>query len=180
MPRDLFGSISDPPIHVGTRSRYSVPISFLTHLAIIVPLIVIPILATDVLPDPPTMLVMLGPPPTPPEPPPPVRKPDDPPPQPAVNPAAAPLVAPGRIESQKPIDITPFENNGPPIDGGVPGVSIDTIAPAPPPAVAPPQQPVPVGGKIRAPERVHYVAPEYSQVARMARVDGMVIIQATI
>jgi protein TonB len=180
MPRDLFGSITAPPIHVGTRSKYSVPLSFLAHIAAIVPLIVIPILATDFLPEPPTVLVMVGPPPAPPEPPPPVRKPADPPPPPAVNPDAAPVVAPQGIEPEKPIEITPFEH-ATPIDGGVPGTTIDTIAPPPPPPPPPaPTQPVRVGFGVRQPTRIRDAAPVYPAIAREARIEGVVIIEALI
>jgi protein TonB len=40
--------------------------------------------------------------------------------------------------------------------------------------------PMRVGGDIKAPERVHYVAPEYPELARRARLEGFVILQAVI
>lgn len=43
-----------------------------------------------------------------------------------------------------------------------------------------PQQPVRAGGNIPAPARTHYVAPAYPAVAQSARVQGIVIIEATI
>lgn len=42
------------------------------------------------------------------------------------------------------------------------------------------QGPMRVGGDIQAPERIHYVAPEYPELARRARLGGIVILQATI
>jgi protein TonB len=180
MPRDLFGSVTDPPIHVGTRGKYSVPLSFLAHIAVIVPLVVIPILAAGVLPDPPTVLVMLGPPPTPPDPPPPALRPADPRPTPPVNPDAAPLVAPDGIEPEKPVDLTPFENSLP-IEGTVTGTSFDTIAPPPPPPPPPPSaQPVRVGAGVRQPTKIRDAAPLYPPIAREARIEGLVIIEALI
>ncbi len=57
----------------------------------------------------------------------------------------------------------------------------DTIAPPPPPPPpAAPKGPVPVGGRITAPARTHYAAPVYPAIAQAARVEGLVIIQATI
>jgi protein TonB len=43
-----------------------------------------------------------------------------------------------------------------------------------------PPKPVPVGGAIRAPRKVFDVLPVYPQIAQAARVEGDVIIQATI
>jgi protein TonB len=51
-----------------------------------------------------------------------------------------------------------------------------TIAP-PPPA---PRTPARVGGDIRAPARVSYVPPAYPRIAQLTRVEGDVVIEATI
>lgn len=49
------------------------------------------------------------------------------------------------------------------------------------PAVAMAQQsPVRVGGNVKAPERVRYVAPEYPEVAKQAHVAGIVIAELTV
>jgi protein TonB len=40
--------------------------------------------------------------------------------------------------------------------------------------------PMRVGGDIQAPERIHYIAPDYPELARRARLGGIVILQATI
>jgi TonB family protein len=42
------------------------------------------------------------------------------------------------------------------------------------------QQPVRVGGNVKAPERIHYVQPAYPAVAMEARVSGVVIAEATV
>lgn len=42
------------------------------------------------------------------------------------------------------------------------------------------QGPMRVGGEIQAPERIHYVNPEYPELARRARLQGVVIIEAVI
>ena len=49
-------------------------------------------------------------------------------------------------------------------------------SPPPPPITGPMQ----VGGEVAAPERVHYVPPVYTEVARRARIQGIAILQATI
>lgn len=40
--------------------------------------------------------------------------------------------------------------------------------------------PMRVGGDIKAPERVHYVSPEYPELARRARMEGIVILTAVV
>ena len=178
MPRDLFGSVSDPPVPIGTRSRYSVPISFTVHLVVLVPLIVIPLMATGALPRPDEVDIWTAPAPLPPEPPPVKREPAERP-QPPANPDAAPVVAPARIEPEKPFEPVPFESSTP--GNGIMDVvtSIDTVIPAPPPPPAL-MKPIPVGVNVRVPAKVHDVAPVYPAVARSARIEGMVIIRATI
>jgi protein TonB len=68
--------------------------------------------------------------------------------------------------------------------GGVPGGELGGVIggipkeePAPP---AVPSGPVRVGGKIHAPSKLNNVAPTYPQMAKQARVEGTVILEATI
>jgi periplasmic protein TonB len=46
-------------------------------------------------------------------------------------------------------------------------------APAPPP-------PMRVGGVVRAPQKVHHVAPSYPAIAQQAKISGVVILEALI
>ncbi|MEM9763613.1 MAG: energy transducer TonB [Pseudomonadota bacterium] len=52
------------------------------------------------------------------------------------------------------------------------------IPDAPPPAE--PEGPIHVGGDVNPPEKLHYPPPQYTEIARKARVQGVVIVQAII
>ena len=54
MPRDMFGDVVDPSIKVGTRAWYTVPLSIIVHTAILAAVVIIPLMAADVLPTPPS------------------------------------------------------------------------------------------------------------------------------
>jgi periplasmic protein TonB len=55
--------------------------------------------------------------------------------------------------------------------------SLALVPPPPPPGE---KKPIPVGGAIQRPAKVHHVAPVYPAIALQARVEGLVIISATI
>ena len=63
--------------------------------------------------------------------------------------------------------------------GGVVGGIVGGLPSAPPPP-PPPAAPIRVGGNIRPPTKVRDVAPIYPPIAQSARVQGIVIIEATI
>ena len=178
MPRDLFGQMTRPFEGVGARSRLTVPLSLAAHALAVVAVVVVPLLATDTLPALHTSLSLeIVTPVVPPSPP--VRRIAPPPDLPVVT-DAAPLHAPEGLNREP--DITPVEA-GSPDHGVIPGeiTSADELAPPP---VAPVEEPPPAvvrpGGKIQPPTKVHDAAPGYPAIAQAARVQGVVIIEATI
>ena len=60
MPRDMFGDIVEPSIKVGSKKWYTVPLSIIVHTVIIGALIIIPLMAFDALPTPPTMMAFMA------------------------------------------------------------------------------------------------------------------------
>jgi protein TonB len=101
-----------------------------------------------------------------------------------VNPTAPPIEAPSSI-APEPAELPVVAGPGVPanwLGGPTTTLSAPPAVPTPTPAprVDKPTGPVPVGGAIRPPERVTYVAPKYPDVARLARVEGQVVLEATI
>jgi protein TonB len=159
-----------------------VPFSVVAHVVAIGAAVLVPALAGGALPDPRLSLAFISPEtavPAVPAPPAPDRGRSSPP------RGGAPITAPDTLP---PLDAEPppASGTGPDIadtgeglpvgtDGGVIGGAGAVIAdlPAPPPARR-------VGGDIRPPVKVRDVVPVYPEVARAARVEGVVIIEATI
>jgi protein TonB len=180
MPRELFGEVTRPSISIGSRKWYTLPLSLFSHSAIVALLIALPILAPAVMPsvfadDDPTWITASLPSP----PPPPVRQ------RPVVTPPpdgqVAPTHVPAGVAPERPLIDAGWEDaHGAPIR--VFGdFDKDLIAgPPPPPPAPPPQKPLRVGSSIRRPMKVRNVDPVYSPLAQMAKIQGLVIIEATI
>jgi protein TonB len=88
-----------------------------------------------------------------------------------ITPNAAPIEAPREIKPEPPPRLTAVVGN---IPANLPTAQSTSLAPPPPPA------PVRVGGDIQAPKRIFYKDPIYPAIARAAKVQGRVILEATI
>ena len=183
--RELFRQLSDPHPAVRSSRLSALPVSIAVHVLVLLVAVVIPLLATDVLPpvrvgDIEYRLVSL---PALPSPPPPAvaRRAAV---APVANFNAAPVEAPSGVNRELGLapsavpDIAAPEGGGV-IAGDVPGglvhAGLADTPPAPRPAV-----PVRVHSLLRPPVRIHDVAPVYPEAARLARMEGIVIIEAVI
>jgi TonB family protein len=171
----MFDDVVRRSVSVGSSRRYSVPVSVAVHGALVVALVIVPMTTTDVMPALPAVIVFA----------------DDlvPPPQPPLEvatfaarsssaPAAAvdrpPEVAPdskwqdrepGTFAAMTRLDVTGGELFSP-----------TRLAP---PATAPPRA-VRVGGDIQPPRKIKDVRPVYPTIGQTARLQGTVILEATI
>jgi protein TonB len=97
------------------------------------------------------------------------------------NPQAAPIEAPQEIRAETGVEQMDIGVVGG-VEGGVPGGVVGGVVgglpEAPPPP--PPAAPVRVGGNIKQPKKIKDVKPQYPAIAQSARVQGIVIIEATL
>jgi protein TonB len=188
----LFRDVVEPSIKVGNTRGCTVGLSIAAHTLLIAAAIIVPLVAIDssMLPAPSAMFAFIteGTPPV--EPPVAPRRRDAS--QEALtvaNPAAAPLEPPLDITSERPLQpnrelLVGIENNNG--TGVVPGLGIEHPVAPPPPPTAPPTAPAvatpPVhpGGDIKRPTKLKDVPPQYPRIAQISRVQGYVIIEATI
>lgn len=161
-------------------------LSFLVHAVVLCAAMVVRLFATTELPEPPRSTTFMMAAADVPE----VQPPAAPPQRAAataVSPSIVPLEAPNSIAPEVPTDIpdvVPVEGAIPGAAGSADGELFGPRPPAPPAprAVAPPPPPQPVrpGGNVRAPQKIHHVAPTYPAIAQAARVEGTVILEALI
>ncbi len=158
---------------------FTLTLSILVHVAAVIAVVVVPIIATDVLPEPRRTMEFQHIVPITIAPPPPLRPRHMP--QPTHAPAdSAPVTVPDGIEPEPvaaPLP-TSIDAGSPTIEGILMIGDVVSGDPVPPPA--PRREPLPVGGSISRPERIHYVAPGYPAIARSARVEGTVILEAVL
>jgi protein TonB len=189
MPHDLFDEVVVRPSSTGSHRSSVVVVSLIGHAIALVALLIVPLLATDTLPTPrrvvdyflPTDIMPIVVPVVP-RPATPGRHQDQPAQAPAAMPGApAPLDAPSGITSEDPsaIGSNTVGSGAPPV-GAVEGPPSEGLWRAEPPPPPVPQAPIHWHTGIRAPQKIVDVAPVYPPLARAARVQGIVIIEATI
>ncbi len=158
---------------------WTLALSVCAHAAVVVAILVAPTFATTDLPDPrrPLTFETITPivTPTIPAAPRPQTRATTTQPIPLVEPPELPPDTPPVPPDRSPDLVAPGGTEVPPI--GVDPLGDPVIAPPQPPAR---RDPVRVGGVIRPPTRVIYVAPIYPQLALAARKEGTVILQAVI
>jgi protein TonB len=183
VPREIFGDVVNPSPRLGSQSRYTLPLSIAAHAVIAAAVVIAPLMATDVLPTPRTVVGAFTAGAELPEPPPPPaaragssKAPSAPVPV-SVAPASAPSSISAAPETTGNVLGDPHGVVGGLPDGTIGGTGVVGIPhiPAPPPA-----RPLRVGGRIKEPTKIRHAPPVYPVIAQQARVGGVVIIEAII
>jgi protein TonB len=184
MPRDLFGDVVESTVKVGTRQWYTVQLSMMSHLLVIGILVSAPLMATRVLPAPESIVIFVA---RPAVPPPPERRWAVDPPRVVDRPAIqteVPAVAGPPAGPERPAP-GGFSLPGLPASEGpsaFPAVTGAAVPLSQVPAAEPSVQrtPLPIGGAVKAPTKIRDVLPVYPAIARAAKAQGTVILEAVI
>lgn len=172
--------------------RATLPIAYIFEIIIIGITVIIPLIYTDALPKAQLMTFLVAPPPPPPPPPPPAKAP------PVVihrvsmqDLMKAPTVIPktiAKIKDQPVVQSTGVVGG---VTGGVPGGEMGGVLggiiggvtggppPPPPPKPTTPQR-IRVGGQVEAAKLIFKPTPDYPPLAKMARIQGTVRLEAII
>lgn len=181
----MFRDIVEPSIRVGRKRKIVLPLSIITHLLLVAGVILTSLLAPGALPMPVARALafvsrdVVLPPSLPPAP---RRRVDMKMPVANLNPEAAPLEAPNGITPENIVDSTPALIGEIEPTGNLLGKFAEGVfAPVPPPPLpSEPAVPIRIGGNVRPPTKIKDVRPVYPTIAQAARVEGLVIIEATI
>ena len=192
MEQRLFQDLieSDTVAHKTGQGK-TLPVSLILHSIALVLIIIVPLLQPADLPEPAAavrafFVEPISAPAPPPPPPPPAPKAAT-----APRPVPRPVVTePSRFTApvEVPEEVTPEEgldlgiDGGVPggVEGGVPGGVVGGVVGGLPDAPPPVQQAVRVGGQIKEPKKLKHLNPSYPDIAKQARVQGVVILECTI
>lgn len=189
MERRLFEDLieSDVVAHK-TKKSLTLPVSIAIHAVVLLTIVVVPLLTSEPLPEPNAAVNVFfvepaAPPPPPPPPPAPPRQVNVPrpvsTPPPTDGKFTAPVEVPDEIAPEEGIDLGVDGGIPGGVEGGVPGGVVGGVVGGLPDAPAPVQA-VRVGGQIKEPKKLKNVPPVYPDIARQARVQGVVILECTI
>jgi protein TonB len=190
MQQRLFEDLieSDVVAHKTNKSK-TLPVSIAIHAVFLAAVVIVPLVTSEELPEPTSAVRAFfvepaAPPPPPPPPPPPApRAPVTPrtPPKPVSETPrfTAPVEVPEEIAPEEGIDLGVEGGVPGGVEGGVPGGVVGGVVGGLPDAPPPPQA-VRVGGQIKEPKKLKHVAPNYPDIAKQARVQGVVILECTI
>jgi periplasmic protein TonB len=190
MQQRLFEDLVDSDVrgHKTKQSRI-IPISLALHAIALILLVVVPIFSKEALPDPTSVVKAFfvepaaAPPPPPPPPPPapktPTVQPTKPVPQ-EVPKFVAPIETPTEVKPESSMDLGVEGGVAGGVEGGVAGGVVGGVVGGLPDAPPPVTEPVRVGGQIKEPKKIKNVNPVYPDIARQARVQGVVIMECVI
>jgi periplasmic protein TonB len=172
-----------------TKQSYTLPVSIALHALVLLVVVVVPLITSQELPEPTSAVKAFfvepaAPPPPPPPPPPPAPKAQVQPrtaatPVPTESKFTAPVEVPDQIKPEEGIDLGVEGGVPGGVEGGVPGGVVGGVVGGLPDA-PPPAQAVRVGGQIKEPKQLKRVQPVYPDIAKQARVQGVVILECTI
>ncbi len=185
MEQRLFEDLIDSDVRKHkTQQAKVMPVAVLLHVLAGAAIIIVPILQSALLPESSISVFFADPIsiPAPPPPPPPARR--------AARPMAArpvitaasfvaPVEIPQEIRPEEALDLGIDEGVAGGVAGGIPGGVVGGVVGGLPMA-PPPQKAIRVGGQIKPPRKLKDVKPIYPDIAKQARVQGVVIVECTI
>ena len=181
----------------GGRTSGAFMVSFVVHAVVLTTMLVVPLIYYQVLPQDQLLTFLVAPPPPAPPPPPP-PPPSTPPP---VRKVQIVKLDPSQFmaPTEVPDEIPPPSDDIPTLStfvgggavpggvmGGVPGGVLGGVIGGVPSAAPPPppprkkRAPIRVGGNVQSSKLVQRVEPRYPELAKRARVQGLVLLQVTV
>jgi len=180
-------------VKTGNWKRVTLPIAYISQGILVGSMVLVPLIYTEALPKGQLMSILMAPPPPPPPPPPPavaavrIKKVT------VDDMMRAPTVIPRRIAREQ--DAEPTGAVG--VVGGIPGGTLggamggvlggiiggvlsSAVAPPPPPPKPSAPKRIRVGGQVESAKLIFQPKPEYPPLAKMARIQGSVRLEAII